>query len=252
MDPMTTQPPAEPGRTPQTRWEEWFQQVWAVREDVEYPRLFGPLDGRVELLKAAQFEMMGFPDPDARWLHHGVLTSPPHQGRPGVWAHVTTALSNPWGDDPRDADPRLPSGLGFEIALMTPMAPGNRDSPSAPAPWAVGVLHWLMAMQVLAASGRVQGGTLQMGDLVRLHRPIDGEDGRSALRNLAMLPMPGGQGAGKFALPSGTVDVLLAVGITDAEYEMALSAGGNALWDRLKLARAWPVTDARRGDLAVG
>lgn len=222
--------------TPQDQWESWFQAVWSVREDVIYPHLFGEFGKRIATIPPAMFQAIGIGEIDPRWTTNGVVTSPPQPNRPN-WVYISSGLSNPWGLDPARADKRLPSGLGFELMMQTP----------EPAPWVYGILHWLMAVQILAAAEYLKGEIVRYGDLVPLGRSVDPE-GNSPLRNLLIVP-PDLQ-ATRFELDSGTVDLLLCVGITDTEHQYALDHGSDLLLERLKAAGAWPATDPGRASVA--
>jgi hypothetical protein len=218
--------------TDKAAWEKWFSDVWAHREDVIYRELFGDIGQQIHTIPPLLFERMGYKHVDERWLVHGVFESAPIESRPN-WLYVTSSLSNPWGEDPANIDMEKPSGLGFELVMQTPEQ----------APWAIQVLHWLMAIQILAASGMVQGDTIQVHDRVPLHTSIDPKT-ESAIRHLLICEpeiFPK-----QFQLPSGTVDLLLCLGITEAEIQLARDHGAEALIAALKEKRVFPLTDAAR------
>jgi hypothetical protein len=221
--------------TEQEEWEKWFQSVWAEREDKVYRQLFGDIGQQIHTIPPVLFERMGFKEVDPRWLVHGVFESPPSDLR-RTWLYVTSAMSNPWGEDPATVNPRLQSGLGFELLLQTPEQ----------APWAIQVLHWLMAVQILAASGMVQGDTVQVHDRVPLHTSID-PNMDSAVRHLLICEpevFPT-----QFKLASGTVELLLCIGITDEENVYAREYGAKPLLTKLHAGGVFPLTDATRGSV---
>lgn len=222
--------------TPRDQWESWFQAVWTVREDVILPHLFGEIGRSIATIPPAVFQAIGVQEVDPRWTTTGVVTSPPQPNRPD-WVYVTSGLSNPWGLDPAEADKRLPSGLGFELMVQT----------REPAAWPTALLHWLGAIQILAASGFLHGELVRFGDLVPLRRSIDPAS-ESALR--AVFIAPPALDSNRFQLDSGTVDLLLCVGITEEEHDYALKNGSDALLDLLKQHNAWPATDPARQSLA--
>jgi hypothetical protein len=219
-------------KTDQQQWRQWFGTVWKQREEIVYPNIFGPLTDNIYALSAGWFEAMGFKEIDPRWLTHAVLESPPNP-RHDNWLYVTTGLSNPWGVDPAEIKPDQYSGLGFEFFMQT----------AEPAPWAMEVLAAVMGMQILVAGGLVEGGLLEPFDRVPLGRGADHSD-HSLVRNLLILPpehIPA-----QARLDSGVFDLLLCVGITDAEVEFARAQDGPGLRKLLLHHGYIPVTDARR------
>jgi len=221
-------------QTPPEEWQKWFEQVWAYREDVVYKQLFGSVGPQIETIPPQLFHQMGYQaEPDPRWLVHGVFEVAPSEKLPW-WTYVTTALSNPWGDDPAAIDKDQPSGLGFELLMHTP----NQ------ARWAVQVLHWMMAVNILAGSGILQGETVFAGGRIPLHTSIDPENPGSKVRNLLITEaqhlVPG------FKLPSGTVELLLCLGITDAEMKLAATLNYDDMMAQLKSDGIFPVTDPAR------
>lgn len=218
--------------TDEDQWRQWFEGIWKQREEVIYPRLFGPLAPTIHTLSASWFQAMGFNEVDPRWLTHGVLESPPNAHRDN-WLYVTTGLSNPWGVDPATQPQDSYSGLGFEFFMQT----------AVPAPWAITVLCSLMAMQILAAQELVEGGLLELFDRVPLGRSIDGSS-ESLVRNVLILPpehIPA-----QAQLDSGVFDLLLCIGITDAEMQFARAQDGPGLQKLLRHHGYLPVTDAAR------
>lgn len=220
--------------TNQEEWEKWFQGVWAYREDVVYTELFGKVGPHVHTIPPELFARLGHPNHDPRWLVHGVFEIAPSQHSP-YWTYITTALSNPWGENPDQVNQAEPSGLGFELLMHT------REQ----APWAIQVLHWLMSVNILAASGLLQGDTISPGDRVPLHTGIDPANPDSTVRNLLILEPT--HIKSRFALPSGTVDWLLCLGVTDAEIDLARTLDYDQMLKHLTGQGIYPVTDATRG-----
>ena len=216
----------------QTTWEKWFQDLWAYREDVVYRQLFGDIGSQIHTLPRELFEKLGLKDIDPRWLVHGVFECPPTSQR-SHWVYITSCLSNPWGVGPDAVDPKKASGLGFELMMETPQQVG----------WGIQVLQWLMAMQILAASGILQGELLQEYDTVPLQTSIaPGAD--SAIRNL-LICSPRSYPA-EFELPSGKVKLFLCMGITDSEVEFSRTNGADALESQLIANKVFPMTDSNR------
>lgn len=219
--------------TSQEEWQKWFQDVWAQREDGVYKQLFGTVGPQVHTIPPELFQRLGQPKPDQRWLVHGVFEIAPTEKHP-YWTYISTALSNPWGEDPATVDPTKPSGLGFELVMHAP----------DPSNWAIQVLHWLMAVNILAGSGLLQGDTVSAGARVPLHTSIDPQRPDSPVRSLLILEadhlVPG------FKLPSGTVDLLLCLGVTDEEMRMAEQLNYDETVERLKASGDYPVTNPGR------
>jgi Suppressor of fused protein (SUFU) len=211
--------------------EKWFEHVWRQREEEIYPRFFGSVEPEIHTIKPELFNRMGVKSVDPRWLTHGVLASPPSTQR-ATWLYVTSGLSNPWGADPDAIDLNEYSGLGFEFFMQT----------TGPASWAIGVLNWIMAMQILIAAGLVEGQLLEPLDRIPMNLSLDG--GSSQLKNLLIITpedIPP-----RFVMESGIVDLLACVGITDAELHFARAQGGLGLLKVLKHHGYLPVTDPGR------
>ena len=212
--------------------QQWFEAVWRQREEIVYPSLFGPLSNKMCTLSARWFESMGFKEIDPRWLTHGVLESPPNASRES-WLYVTTGLSNPWGVDPAEVQRDQYSGLGFEFFMQT----------SAEAPWAVDSLSFLMAMQILAAQELIGGGLLEPYDRIPLGRSIDGTP-HGLVRNVFVVPPE--HILARVPLDSGVFDLMLCVGITDAELQFARAQDGQGLQQLLIHHGCLPITEATR------
>jgi hypothetical protein len=219
--------------TSQDDWQKWFQDVWADREDRVYRGLFGSVGPRVHTIPPELFQQLGVAEPDPRWLVHGVFEIAPPARLP-YWTYVTTALSNPWGEDPATVDHTAPSGLGFELLMHAPAA----------APWAIQVLHWLMAVNIMAASGLLQGDTVCAGGRIPLHTGIDPQKPSSLIRNLLIVEAT--HLTPTFELPSGTVDLLLCLGVSDSEMRLAETLGYDEMLTKLSDAAVFPVTDPDR------
>lgn len=224
--------------TTQEEWQQWFQDVWAHREDKIYRELFGQVGPNVHTIPPELFRNLGFPETDPRWHVHGVFEVPPND-KATYWTYVTTALSNPWGQDPATAKDTDISGLGIEMVIHTPKQ----------SPWAIQVLHWLMAVNILTASDLLRGEIVSAGGRIPLHTGIDPKNPDSLIRNLVILEadhlVPG------FTLPSGTVDLLLCLGLTDSEMELASRMDYDEFVQLLRDKNIYPITDARRSAITV-
>lgn len=223
--------------------QKWFEEIWAHREERVYPDFFGDTGQKIHTLPAATCASMGWADPDPRFLTHGVFECPPNQARPH-WLYVTSGMSNPWGDDPATANPAAPSGLGYEFTLHAP----DR------ALWPIRALHWVMAMQLMVAAGAAEGELLQCNDRFALGGAIGKKEGELTHVLVASPESPGVSGAsgenglypGGFALASGTVELLLLIGITARENDFVASQGVEGLITLLRHRGVFPLTDPGR------
>jgi len=228
--------------------QRWFEAQWEQRDDVVYEGLFGTEGRRGVRSTPAYFRRFKGEPQHPGWLYHGVISVPPQRGR-AHWLHATSGLSNPWNLEAPGRDPSGHSGLGFELCMAT----------SDEAPWAVAMLHHLMAWQLLVATGSVKGSPMDRGQRIPLGGPVNGD---AACRlTWALCEEP--PFAPSFELAAGKVDWLLLVGVTDAEVEFCRaidreyetldgkgSAGQGRLVRMLGEQGIWPVTDPRRDSIA--
>lgn len=217
-------------------WQKWFEDIWADREDRIYPAFFGNTGPGIYTIPANMFAGMGEDNPDPRFLTHGVFECPPAEAGAAEghadWIYISSGMSNPWGDKPGDARERRPSGLGFELTLHT------RER----ARWAISLMQWVMAAQLLIASGAAKGDLIEYDDLIPLGRPLGSADG---LITHLLIARPE-QYAESFTLASGHVDWMQLVGITQREADFVRSQGVDALTSLLKHRDVLPITDPKR------
>jgi hypothetical protein len=224
----------------------WFERLWADREERLYRTFFGTPSDRIHPLTAASFSALGKTDPDPRFLTHTVLEYPPPLSptelRPH-WLYVSSGMSNPWGETPATADPENLSGLGFEFIVCSPES----------SRWPIQLLHWLMAVQLLVASGDLQGDLLERADRIPLGGPLWKRDG--LLTHLLVThPTPANADANdtpplapdQFTLASGKVDFMLLLGITQREADFAATQGHEPLITLLRHHHHFPLTDPSR------
>lgn len=214
-----------------------LEEVWRIREDEIYPRLFGPAAEGIYTLPGSLFTAtFGRKSVDPFWLFHGVMKFPPRAER-AHWIYATSGYSNPWAQEPTEYDPAGESGAGVEFLFQA----------SEDGAWAVHLLQYLLAYELLVANGLYPGGSvLRPGSRVSLKSPINGEPDCVVRHMVATEPegMPPG-----FALPSGTVSFLAFTGATDAEIAFARKNSTAELIDALRSAGHHPVTDPRRASL---
>lgn len=210
-------------------WKDWFEQAWEVREEQIYRAFFGPDTGGIYPLDADVFAGFQKGGVDPRWLFEGVLKFPPTAMRTS-WLFATSGLSNAWEDETPDPDGW--SGLGCELVLEVE---GDFD-------WANALLSRLLAFQILLGCGRYgDRGPLSIGDRIPLKNPIDG---RQSLLTWCMVAPPHGYPTG-FHLPTGRVEFLHLVGVTEAEAHFSRENGQEELL-RLLSPLGYPVTAATR------
>jgi Suppressor of fused protein (SUFU) len=212
-------------------WQDWFEEVWADREENIFPRLFGPEPRGVFTLSPSIFlETFKQPSFDPRWLHYGVFEFRPTTSR-SSWLYVTSGMSNAWEDDEPRADG--PSGFGCEFVLET----------TEQGEWAILRLQHLMAFQILLENGCYPGrDPLTPYDRIPIRASITPES--SDLRWLILAPPV--SFPSRFELASGSVELYEVFGATDDEATYAREHGGDELVEILARVGGFPVTDPRR------
>jgi hypothetical protein len=217
-------------------WQEWFERVWAYREDVLYPSQFGHNSRGIFPIQAEMFTGLFKQESfDPRWLHYGVLEFSPTPTRDS-WLYTTSGMSNDWEAD--RPDPTTPSGLGCEFVFET----------TQQSEWAILLLLHLMTFQILLCHGRYPGRKpLNDFDRIPLRDPI--RSGNSVLTHLMLAPPSGFPREAQ--LDSGPFDFYQIVGISEAEAAFARSQDGSALLELLVAHGCFPVTDPNRREVAM-
>jgi len=213
-----------------------LEEVWEHREEVVYPRLFGPKARGIFVLDFDLFlKTFKQESVDPRWVHYGVLEHGPTNR--GTYIYVTSGASNPWEVGPEDYAKQEFSGFGTELAIETQRS----------ADWPIIVLQRLLAFNILLVHGRY-GETKPLDYWHRV--PIGGPMVKdSALTHLLIAPPESYEA--QFSLASGKVDLLHVVGITERERDFAKTNGSPALLELLKSGGAFPITDPNRACLAL-
>ena len=211
-----------------------LEEVWRIRDQDVYPKLFGPVSRGIFPLTQELFsQRFGQDDVDPRWLFLGVFEFAPTHDRPS-WLYVTSGNSNPWNHDPEDYRPENESGAGVEFMLAA----------SEQGDWAIQTLQAMLALDLLLGAGQIGNGQpLSLHARIPLHAPING-DQTCQIRNLVVVERE--DGPGEFLLPSGNVILAGFTGITDAELAFAKSNGSPALIEKLRAAGFHPTTNPRR------
>ena len=211
-----------------------LEEIWRIREEDIYPRIFGGSVRGIFPLTAELFiQRFGCKTYDPLWLSYGVMEYGPTALRP-YWLYATSAYSNPWGVEPNDYDSAGPSGSGVEFLFAT----------TEQGAWAISFLQNMLAFDMLLSLGHFgERPPLSIGDRVPLNSPINGQE--SCLIRHAILTQPDSLPRG-FDLPSGHVDLLSFVGITDDELAYAKQNGSDQLSEYLHAKGCLPVTDPQR------
>jgi hypothetical protein len=210
-----------------------LEEVWRIREEEIYPRLFGSPGRGIFVLTAEVFGKLGHNAIDPTWLTYGVFEFAPTLSR-SSWIYVTSGNSNPWHQEPAQFDPNSRSGRGLEFLLAS----------TEKGDWAIRCLLNLLAYDILLAHGLLTlNEPIDSGHCIALNGPING-DPRCVIRHV--LVSHAEELAGEFTLPSGKVDVLTFTGATDAEIAFARDSTTTDLFSKLKAAGQYPVTDPKR------
>ncbi len=77
------------------------EEIWGIREEEIYPKLFGPVSRGIFPLTHELFSRFGGAEVDPRWLFLGVFEFAPTPER-ASWLYVTSGYSNPSEDDPHE------------------------------------------------------------------------------------------------------------------------------------------------------
>jgi hypothetical protein len=207
-----------------------FGESWRYRDTILYPdRLGNSSDPSISTIPYIAFAQMGVEQVDPRWLHCGVLSFPPTAERLS-FTFVTSGLSNAW-DDGRSS-PASISGLGIELCI------DDRCDEH----WPKDVLLRLSTMQLLIGAGRFTGARLlRHGDYIKIGAETFGEG--SAMTTLLTTKVADLQ------LPSGTFEMMQLFAITDAERELGVRQGADALVVALRQYTTYPINDIMRSSV---
>ncbi|XXF78467.1 suppressor of fused domain protein [Myxococcaceae bacterium GXIMD 01537] len=218
---------------------QWYEDCWADRDEVEYPKMFGAIDevvftlDQTDALQAwqesdlAQVEAL-----DPNWGPMGVRVAPPSEDYP-YWTYVTSGLSNPFTLSPgEEFSEEAPSGMGYEMVIHT------REQ----AQWPVFRLLDMMAYNLVCLRAFAMG-----------HRyPVEGTlDGVAETKLSGFIFVKDPTRPAGFQLPSGRVQLLTLVGVTKNELAFARSNGADKLLERLSAAGSGFVTDTTRQEVKL-
>lgn len=221
---------------PTNAHNDWFEKVWAYREDVLYPSLFGKISRGIFPIQADTITgTFKQPSYDPRWLHCGVFEYGPNAKR-SSWLYVTSGMSNNWNADRPDA--KATSGLGCEYIFETTQR----------SEWAVMRLLDLMTFQILICHGRYPG-----------REPISDFDRMPLRSSICVQPSmltylmlaPPSFFPREVQLESGLFNFYQVVGISEAEAAFARLHSGSALLELLISSDYFPVTDPARNEVST-
>ena len=217
---------------------QWYEDCWADRDEVEYPKLFGAISEEVFTLEQTdalqawmESDLAQVKELDPNWLPMGVRVAPPSEKFP-YWSYVTSGLSNPFTLAPgTEVDPEGPSGIGYEMVIHTPEE----------AQWPVLRLLDMMAYNLVCLRA------FDMG-----HRyPVEGSltGGESKLNGFVFTRDP--SRPAEFVLPSGKVQLLTLVGATRNEMAFSRSNGMDKLMAKLADAGTGYITHPEREEVKL-
>lgn len=210
-----------------------LETVWELREEKIYLQLFGQISRGIFPLSSDTF--LPFPNAkiDPTWLHHGVFEFAPNDRRKN-WLYVSSGYSNPWYMDPENYDEKAPSGAGIEFSMES----------DEKADWPILFLQRMLAFDMMLSSGQLgDKPALQCHDRVPLRSPIDGKHDTIVTNAILHEPV---HYPSTFELPSGQVQILQFIGVTDDERDFARDHGFEALRDRMSNEDTFPVTKTKR------
>lgn len=150
------------------------------------------------------------------------------------WLYITSGYSNPWEVEAENYNNEEFSGSGVEFSIETQEA-GD---------WAIVFLQRMLAFDMLLTSGHFgERPALGIHDRIPLNSPINGQN-ETAVRN-AILHKPVSY-EHIFNLPSGKVEILQFVGVTDDERDLARDKGFDELAKKLQKIDSFPATNLWR------
>jgi hypothetical protein len=217
---------------------QWYEDCWADRDEVEYPKLFGAISeevftlGETGALQAwLESELAQVEELDPNWDPIGVRVAPPSEQFP-YWSYVTSGLSNPFTVPPgAELAEDAKSGIGYEMVIHSPEE----------AKWPVLRLLDMMAYNLVCLRAFAMG-----------HRyPVEGTltGGETKLGGFLFVRDP--SRPAEFTLPSGKVQLLTLVGVTRNEMAFSRSNGPDKLLGRLVEAGTGYITHPDRDEVKL-
>lgn len=217
---------------------QWYEDCWADRDEVEYPKLFGAISEEVFTLDQTdalqawlESDLAQVQELDPNWGPMGVRVAPPSEQYP-YWTYVTSGLSNPFTVAPgAEVDEGAASGIGYEMVIHT----------AEEAQWPVLRLLDMMAYNLVClrafalnhrypVEGSLTGGETKLNGFVFVR-----DTSRPA----------------EFTLPSGKVQLLTLVGTTRNEMAFSRSNGMDKLMAKLHDAGAGLITRPEREEVKL-
>ena len=213
---------------------QWYEDCWADRDEVEYPKLFGAISEDVYTLEQSgaleawlESDLAEVKELDPNWGGLGVRVAPPSPEYP-YWTYVTSGLSNPFTVAPgQDITPDAKSGIGYEMVIHT----------TEEAKWPVLRLLDMMAYNLVCLRAFAMG-----------HRyPVEGTlDGSAECKLNGFVFVKDPERPSHFQLESGQVELLTLVGVTKNEMAFSRSNGMDRLLAKLVAAGTGYITHTNR------
>jgi len=213
---------------------QWYEDCWADRDEVEYPKLFGAISEEVYTLEQSgaleawlESDLAEVQELDPNWGGMGVRVAPPSPDYP-YWTYVTSGLSNPFTVAPgQEIEAGRPSGIGYEMVIHT----------KEEAQWPVLRLLDMMAYNLVCMRAFAIG-----------HRyPVEGTlDGSPDTKLNGFVFVTDPSRPSHFELESGKVQLLTLVGVTKNEMAFSRSNGMDKLLAKLVAAGSGYITDTTR------
>ncbi len=206
----------------------WFEDIWAHREEVLYPSLFGKEVEGIYPIPHTTLQKAKLEDP--RWSTCGVFRFAPTQTR-NSWLYVSSGLSNAWFDD--EPNPDDASGFGCEFILESQVE----------AKWPIQRLHQVMSLQIGYTLGKYgDPSPLETGDRLPSVGSIDFAE--SKLTEIIFTEPDHVDSL--FQQESGHTQFIQVFGITFPELAFAKARSSSALIELLRSKTSFPVTEPDR------
>lgn len=213
---------------------QWYEDCWADRDEVEYPKLFGAISEEVYTLEQSgaleawlESDLAEVKELDPNWGGVGVRVAPPSPEYP-YWTYVTSGLSNPFTVTPgQEIAPDAKSGIGYEMVIHT----------TEEAKWPVLRLLDMIAYNLVCLRAFGMG-----------HRyPVEGSlDGSAECKLNGFVFVKDPSRPSHFQLESGRVELLTLVGVTKNEMAFSRSNGMDRLMAKLVAAGTGYITHPER------
>jgi hypothetical protein len=231
--------------------DQHWQAVYAARQ-AYYERHIGPFPE--DILKLG--DLFGV------WPGGGLFVIPADKIAPGTWAYTTFGLSNP--DMPTTVAPTNASTTRDELGRVVQTSATLTAKPRAEVPsgvagygyeilvlakekaeWPLWIMQWLAKAELVGDAGMLARMDKYKGLTVEQVQVGDA-DSVNLLIARAAAPLPTGN-----ALPNGSMELLVATTITDAEMAWSKDHGRDALLEALKASGIGQFSDRERPTISA-